>query len=81
MVQFLMHSRSGVVQFVQVRSCAIFDAPIGEPEKCCIKNCYIVVLKQINAGFIACIHYFGSEFSGGGGGWFRVGTVSKKISK
>ena len=28
---------------LQVRSGAIFDAPFGEPEKCCIKNCYIVV--------------------------------------
>ena len=28
---------------LQVRSGAICDAPFGEPEKCCIKNCYIVV--------------------------------------
>ena len=28
---------------LQVRSGAIVDAPSGEPEKCCIKNCYIVV--------------------------------------
>ena len=28
---------------LQVRSGAIVDAPFVEPEKCCIKNCYIVV--------------------------------------
>ena len=36
--------RSGAIcDALQVRSGAIFDAPFGEPEKCCIKNCYIVV--------------------------------------
>ena len=36
--------RSGAIcDALHVRSGAICDAPFGEPEKCCIKNCYKVV--------------------------------------
>ena len=34
---------AAICDALQVRSGAICDAPFGEPEKCCIKNCYIVV--------------------------------------
>ena len=38
------YNRGGAISDApQVRSGAICDAPFGEPEKCCIKNCYIVV--------------------------------------
>ena len=35
--------RGAIYDASQVKSGAIFDATFGEPEKCCIKNCYIVV--------------------------------------